>query len=107
MLIVLAALLLVTFLINISKQGRLPSLVNLSGTTYVLTNEPYEETTHFDENYFVRKKVERYSYPENNLESNFLEVGTEIYLPKEAAESIIVYKKNGSLYVARENLDSR
>lgn len=46
----------------------------------------------------------RYSCPENDLESNHLKVGTEIYLPKELKEFIISYKKDDSLYVARENL---
>lgn len=81
--------------------------MNVSGTTYVLTNEPYEDVTQFDESYSIQKKVERYRYPEKSLESNFLEVGTKIYLPKEATQSIIIYEKNGSLYVAREDFSYR
>ena len=80
------------------------SLVNVSGTTYVLTSEPYKESLQSDKIYLVKKKIDRYSYPENDLESNDLEVGTEIYLPKKSKESIIGYKKEGSSYVARENL---
>lgn len=104
LLLVLIILFLIPFLVNKSKQSKIPTLVNVSGTTYVLTHEPYEEVTQPDESYSVQKKIERYSYPEKNLESNYLEVGTEIYLPKKATESIIIYEKDGSLYVAREYL---
>ena len=105
LLIAIVLILLVIFLINKSEQKKIPTLVNLSGTTYVLTKEPYEEALKTDKVYVVQKKVNRYSYPKNNLESNFLDEGTEIYLPKEETESIICYKLDENIYVARENMD--
>lgn len=106
LLIAVALILLVFFLVDKSAQKKIPTLVNLSGITYILTHEPYKEALQTDKVYVVQKKVDRYSYPKNSLESNFLDVGTEIYLPKEATESIICYKQDGDLYVARENMDS-
>ena len=105
LLITIVLILLVAFLINKSEQKKIPTLVNLSGSTYVLTKEPYDEALQPDKVYVVQKKVDRYSYPKNNLESNFLDEGTEIYLPKEDTESIICYKLDGNIYVARENID--
>ncbi|MBM6615203.1 hypothetical protein JTF06_09915 [Desemzia sp. RIT804] len=107
LLIAIALVLLIAFLVNKSEQKKIPTLVNLSGITYVLTNEPYEEALQSNKVYVVQKKVDRYKYPENSLESNFLDVGTEIYLPKEATESIICYKLDDGLYVARENKDEK
>lgn len=104
-LIAIVLILLVIFLINKSEQKKMPTLVNMSGTTYVLTKEPYGKTLKTDKVYVVQKKVDRYSYPKNNLESNFLDEGTEIYLPKEETESIICYKLDENRYVARENMD--
>lgn len=69
----------------------------MSGTSYVLTHEPYKKNVNDDIVYVVQKKVNRYSYPKNSLESNFLEVDTEIYLPKEETESIICYKLDDGL----------
>ncbi|MEG0496608.1 MAG: hypothetical protein RR439_02445 [Carnobacterium sp.] len=106
-LIAIIILLIVVFLVNKSEQKKIPTLVNLLGTTYVLTKEPYKEALQPDKVYGVKKKIDRYSYPKNSLESNFLDVGTEIYLPKEATESIICYKLDDNLYVARENIDEK
>lgn len=106
-LITIVLILLVFFLVNKSEQKKIPTLVNFSGTTYVLTHEPYKKALQTDKVYVVQKKVDRYSYPEISLESNFLEAGTKIYLPKEATESIICYKLDDDLYVARENIDEK
>lgn len=95
----------IIFLADKSAQKKIPTLVNLSGITYVLTHEPYKQSLQPNKVYVVQKKVERYSYPEDSLESNFLDVGIEIYLPKETTESIICYKLDDGLYVARENMD--
>lgn len=104
-LITIVLILLVFFLVNKSEQKKIPTLVNFSGITYVLTHEPYKKALQTDKVYVVQKKVNRYSYPKNNLESNFLDEGTEIYLPKEETESIICYKLDENIYVARENMD--
>ena len=72
-----------------------------------MTHEPYKEAVQNDIIYIVQKKVDRYSYPKNSLESNFLDVGTEIYLPKKETESIIFYKLDNGLYIARENITGK
>ncbi|MER2226993.1 MAG: hypothetical protein ABS916_08080 [Carnobacterium sp.] len=71
MLLVVPILLLGIFLVNKSAQKKIPTLVNFSGTTYVLTHEPYKGSVQLIKVYVVQKKVNRYSYPEKNLESNF------------------------------------
>lgn len=102
--LIIILILLVVFLVNKSEQKKIPTLVNLSGISYVLTHEPYKKSVNADVVYVVQKKLNRYSYPKNSLESNFLDVDTEIYLPKEETESIIFYKLDDGLYVARENI---
>ena len=45
----------------------------------------------------VQKKVEEEVKPKENLSSNFLEVGEEIYSSNEDSKVIIVKRENGSL----------
>lgn len=109
--IVLSGLLLVSlglafvFITIKYQQTNRPTSINFEGTNFILTEEPYEGAAP-EKRYHVKKKIERYALPEKHLESNFLDVQTEIF-PSSSDSTIIYYMKEQKFYVAREDFSQK
>ncbi|EIA20016.1 hypothetical protein KKC_09297 [Listeria fleischmannii subsp. coloradonensis] len=79
-----------------------PKLVQVNGIQYVLTEGETDDNAIDKKLGVINKVVDRYSYLNNDFESNFLPIGSSLYSSKEEPGEQIIYQYDGRLYEANQ-----
>lgn len=87
-----------------NKKANTLELIKIDHTLFVLTEQPSSIENTEKELGPITKKIDRFSTPDENFESNSLPVGSLIFSTKDQSDlpKIVIYEKNDKLYLATE-----